>query len=133
MASKSTTGLLLDSADIMSTVLEGILYGECCIIHLEDGLVKYGNTFPDRPAGFFADVTEQTFLIKNTFTNSAWRWSGALGICMVYAQAPSTNARNVFGNKTGHWIVTFLSLTLASNLLSSEFIKRVGADPNILA
>jgi hypothetical protein len=46
------------------------------IIHLEDGLVKYGNTFPDRPAGFFADVTEQTFLIKNTFTNSAWRWSG---------------------------------------------------------
>ncbi|KAG2052746.1 hypothetical protein BDR06DRAFT_508082 [Suillus hirtellus] len=27
MASKSTTGLLLDSANIMSTVLEGVLYG----------------------------------------------------------------------------------------------------------
>ncbi|KAG1859767.1 hypothetical protein F4604DRAFT_1930494 [Suillus subluteus] len=191
MASKSTTGLPLDSANIMSTVLEGILYGEyrfsvlmfigtiwtftykqrirdinrpiavvaillfvlstahmiVGIVRLEDGLVKYGNTFHDGPAGFFADVTQQTFLIKNTIITlqtllgdgvviyrcyfvwqSVWiiilpcmMWCGvaAFGICMVYVQAPTTNAKNVFGNKTGHWITAFLSLTLATNLLSS--------------
>ncbi|KAG2033016.1 hypothetical protein BDR03DRAFT_1002324 [Suillus americanus] len=194
MASKSTTGLPLDAANIMSTVLEGILYGEyrfsvlmfiatiwtftykqrirdinrpiavvaillfvlstvhmiVGIIRLEDGLVKYGNTFHDGPAGFFADVTQRTFLIKNTIITlqtllgdgvviyrcyfvwqSVWiiilpcmMWCGvaAFGICMVYVQAPTTNAKNVFGNKTGHWITAFLSLTLATNLLSSGLL-----------
>ncbi|KAG1829016.1 hypothetical protein DFJ58DRAFT_294284 [Suillus subalutaceus] len=191
MASKSTTGLPLDSANIMSTVLEGILYGFSVlmfigtiwtftykqrirdinrpiavvaillfvlstahmivgIVRLEDELVKYGNTFHDGPAGFFADVTQQTFLIKNTIITlqtllgdgvviyrcyfvwqSVWiiilpcmMWCGvaAFGICMVYVQAPTTNAKNVFGNKTGHWITAFLSLTLATNLLSSELL-----------
>ncbi|KAG2106931.1 uncharacterized protein F5147DRAFT_636937 [Suillus discolor] len=191
MASKSTTGLPLDSANIMSTVLEGILYGFSVlmfigtiwtftykqrirdinqpstvvatllfvlstvhmivgIIRLEDGLVKYGNTFHDGPAGFFADVTQQTFVTKNTIITLqtllgdgvviyrcyvVWRsvwiiilpcmmWCGvaAFGICMVYVQAPTTNAKNVFGNQTGHWITAFLSLTLATNLLSSGLL-----------
>ncbi|KAG1853102.1 hypothetical protein F4604DRAFT_2044577, partial [Suillus subluteus] len=43
-------------------------------------------------------------------------------VFMVYVQAPTTNAKNVFGNKTGHWIMAFLSLTLATNLLSSGLL-----------
>lgn len=35
-------------------------------IRLEDGLVKHGNTLHDGPARFFADVTQQTFVTKNT-------------------------------------------------------------------
>ncbi|KAG2337642.1 hypothetical protein BDR05DRAFT_970072 [Suillus weaverae] len=191
MASKTTSGLPLDSANIMSTVLEGILYGFSVLmfigttwtftykqrirdinrpiavvatllfalstahiiigtIRLDDGLVKYGNTFHDGPAGFFADVRQEKFAIKNTIITlqtllgdgvviyrcyvvwqSVWiiilpcmMWCGvaAFGICMVYVQAPTTNAKNVFGNETGHWITAFLSLTLATNLLSSGLL-----------
>ncbi|KAG1781965.1 hypothetical protein EV702DRAFT_961192 [Suillus placidus] len=191
MASKTTSGLPLDSANIMSTVLEGILYGFSVLmfigtiwtftykqrirdinrpiavvatllfalstahiivgtIRLDDGLVKYGNTFHDGPAGFFADVRQEKFAIKNTIITlqtllgdgvviyrcyvvwqSVWiiilpcmMWCGvaAFGICMVYEQAPATNAKNVFGNETGHWITAFLSLTLATNLLSSGLL-----------
>lgn len=35
------------------------------IIRLEDGLVKYRDTFPDGPAAFFADVSQITYVIKN--------------------------------------------------------------------
>lgn len=120
------------------------------IIRLEDGMVKYGSTFRGGPVGFFTDVTQQSFLTKNTIITlqtllgdgvviyrcyfvwqSVWiiilpcmMWCGvaAFGICMVYAQAPTTDAKNVFGNKTGHWIMVFLSLTLATNLLSSALL-----------
>ncbi|KAG2093723.1 uncharacterized protein F5147DRAFT_657345 [Suillus discolor] len=99
------------------------------IIRLEYGLVKYGNTFHDGPARFFADVTQQTFVTKNTIiTLQTLLGDGVVvicnpfGICMVYVQAPTTNAKNVFGNQTGHWITVFLSLTLATNLLSSGLL-----------
>lgn len=36
------------------------------VIRLEDGLVKHGTTFHGGSAGFFADVTQQTFATKNT-------------------------------------------------------------------
>lgn len=35
------------------------------IIRLEDGLVKYRDTFPKGPAAFFADVTQETYVAKN--------------------------------------------------------------------
>lgn len=34
-------------------------------IRVEDGLVKYRNTFPGGPVAFFADLTQQTVVIKN--------------------------------------------------------------------
>ncbi|KAG1886847.1 uncharacterized protein F5891DRAFT_988745 [Suillus fuscotomentosus] len=34
------------------------------IIQLEDGLVKYRNTFPGGPAAFFADYTQETYVAK---------------------------------------------------------------------
>ncbi|KAG1725762.1 hypothetical protein EDB19DRAFT_1643854 [Suillus lakei] len=98
-------GIPLDTAAIMSTVLEGILYGFSVlmfigtiwtftykkrvrdvnrpiaavatllfvlstvhmvvdIIRVEDGLVKYRDTFPGGPAAFFADVAQETFVVK---------------------------------------------------------------------
>ncbi|KAG1804471.1 hypothetical protein EV424DRAFT_1432111 [Suillus variegatus] len=175
MASKSTTGLPLDSANIMSTVLEGILYGFSVLMFI--GTIwtfTYKQRIRDinQPSTVVATllfvlstahmivgtirledgltVTQQTFVTKNTIITLqtllgdgvviyrcyvVWRsvwiiilpcmmWCGvaAFGICMVYVQAPTTNAKNVFGNQTGHWITVFLSLTLATNLLSSGLL-----------
>jgi len=35
------------------------------IIRIEDGLVKYRDTFSGGPAAFFADVSQETYVIKN--------------------------------------------------------------------
>jgi hypothetical protein len=35
------------------------------IIRLEDGFVKYRDTFPGGPAAFFQDISQPTFLTKN--------------------------------------------------------------------
>ncbi|KAG1842251.1 hypothetical protein DFJ58DRAFT_732108 [Suillus subalutaceus] len=102
----SLAGIPMDAAAVMSSVLEGILYGfsvlmclgtiwtftykrhmqdanrpiavvatllfvlstahiVVVIIHIERGLVKYRDTFPGGPVAFFADVTQDTFVIKN--------------------------------------------------------------------
>ncbi|KAG1742638.1 uncharacterized protein EDB91DRAFT_1051674 [Suillus paluster] len=99
-------GIPLDTAAIMSTVLEGILYGFSVlmfmgtiwsltykhrmrdvnrpvtvvavlllvlstahmvvnIIRIDDGLVRYRDTFPGGPVAFFGDLSQQTFVIKN--------------------------------------------------------------------
>jgi hypothetical protein len=35
------------------------------IIRIEDGLVKYRDTFPGGPAAFFADASQETWVVKN--------------------------------------------------------------------
>jgi hypothetical protein len=35
------------------------------IIRVEDGLVKYRDTFPGGPAAFFADVAQVTYVTKD--------------------------------------------------------------------
>jgi hypothetical protein len=35
------------------------------IIRVEDGLVKYRNTYPGGPAAFFADISQDTYVIKH--------------------------------------------------------------------
>lgn len=35
------------------------------IIHVENGLVKYRDTWPGGPAAFFTDITEETYVIKH--------------------------------------------------------------------
>ncbi|OJA18399.1 hypothetical protein AZE42_09781 [Rhizopogon vesiculosus] len=100
------SGMPLDAAAIMSTVLEGILYGFSIlmfvgtmwtlthknrtqavnrpiatvailllllstahmivdIVRIEEGLVKYRDTFKGGPPAFFADVAQVTFVTKN--------------------------------------------------------------------
>ncbi|KAG1767856.1 hypothetical protein EV702DRAFT_979809 [Suillus placidus] len=36
-----------------------------CIIHVEDGLVKYRDSFPGGPVAFFTDVSQPTFVANN--------------------------------------------------------------------
>ncbi|KAG1854618.1 hypothetical protein F4604DRAFT_1802247 [Suillus subluteus] len=101
-----SSGIPLDAANLMSTLLEGILYGfsvlmfigtmwiftykrrtrntirptiavaallfilstshmTAGIIRVENGLVKYRDTFPGGPIAFFADLTQETFVVKN--------------------------------------------------------------------
>lgn len=102
----TSTSIPLDTAAIVSTTLEGILYGFSVlmfigtiwtftykkrmrdvnrpiaavavllfllstthlvvdIIRIEEGLVKYRNTFPGGPVAFFADGTQETYVIKS--------------------------------------------------------------------
>ena len=35
------------------------------IVRIDEGLVKYRNTFPGGPLAFFGDVAQNTFVIKN--------------------------------------------------------------------
>jgi hypothetical protein len=35
------------------------------IIRLENGFIKYRNTFPGGPAAFFQDISQPTFFTKN--------------------------------------------------------------------
>jgi hypothetical protein len=35
------------------------------IIRVEDGLVKYRNTYPGGPVAFFADISQETYVIKH--------------------------------------------------------------------
>lgn len=186
----ASPGIPLDTAAIMSSVLEGILYGFSVlmfvgaiwmmtyerrlrdinrpavaiatllfllstvhmvvgIIRIEDGLVKYRDTFPGGPAAFFADASQETWVVKNAIIilqtllgdgvviyrcyvvwQSVWiiimsciMWCGVavFGVITVYnfSQAPSNN---VFANQTRHLVAAFMTLTLATNLLSSGLL-----------
>ncbi|KAG1827778.1 hypothetical protein EV424DRAFT_596629 [Suillus variegatus] len=185
------TGMPLDAAAIMSTVLEGILYGFSVlmfigtiwtftykkrmrdvnrpiaavavflfllstmhmvidIIRVEDGLVKYRNTFPGGPAAFFADYTQETYVVKTTVIlmqtlladgvvvyrcyvvwQSVWvailpcmMWC-AIAVCgsyMVYDLSLASDAESVFTNQTGRWVAAFIVFTFATNLVSSGLL-----------
>ncbi|KAG1844552.1 hypothetical protein C8R48DRAFT_735378 [Suillus tomentosus] len=185
----TSRGIPLDVAAIMSTALEGILYGFSIlmfigtiwaltykrrlrevnrlivavtvmllilstahmivdIIRLEDGLVKYRDTFPDGPAAFFADVSQITYVIKNAIYIShtllgdgvviyrcyvvwqsarivilpsiLWCCSALTGFSAVYSVSQATsNAGNIFTKATGQ---SFFALTLSTNLISSGLL-----------
>ncbi|KAG2106928.1 uncharacterized protein F5147DRAFT_216204 [Suillus discolor] len=186
----ASPGIPLDTAVIMSSVLEGILYGfsvlmflgtiwiityKCRtrninrpavvvatllfllstvhmvvgIIRVEDGLVKYRDTFPGGPAAFFADISEETLAVKDAILvlqtllgdgvviyrcyivwQSVWiiiipcmTWCGiaAFGVVTLY-DFSQASSNNVFTNKIGHSVATFMALTLATNLLSSGLL-----------
>ncbi|OAX31160.1 hypothetical protein K503DRAFT_114069 [Rhizopogon vinicolor AM-OR11-026] len=186
------SGIPLDTAAIMSTVLEGILYGFSIlmfvgtvwtlthknrtqavnrpiatvailllllstahmivdIIRIEDGLVKYRDTFEGGPPAFFADVAQVTFVTKNAIyimqtllgdgvviyrcyvvwqsmliiilPSILWCSSGVTGFTAVYSISQATsNAGNIFAPATGQWIKAFFASTLSTNLLSSGLL-----------
>ncbi|KAG1822249.1 hypothetical protein EV424DRAFT_1511281 [Suillus variegatus] len=187
----ASPGIPLDTAVIMSSVLEGILYGFSVlmflgtiwiiiykrrtrdvnrpavavatllfllstahmvvgIIRIEDGLVKQRDTFPGGPAAFFADISEETLIVKNAILvlqtllgdgvviyrcyivwQSVWiiiipciMWCGiaAFGVVTLYDFSQASGTNNVFTKKTGHLVATFMTLTLATNLLSSGLL-----------
>lgn len=118
------------------------------IIRLEDGLVKYRDTFPDGPAAFFADVSQMTYVVKNAIyilhtllgdgfviyrcyivwqsariiilPSLLWCCSAFTGFSAVYSVSQATsNAGNIFTKATGQ---TFFALTLSTNLISSGLL-----------
>ncbi|KAG1864840.1 hypothetical protein F4604DRAFT_1656903 [Suillus subluteus] len=185
-----STGIPLDSAAIISTALEGILYGECCfsvllfvctmltsaykrdanrpialvaillltlstahmvtdIIRLEDGFVKYRDTFPGGPAAFFEDISQPTFLTKNilyafqtmlgdgvliyrcyhvwqsiwviVLPSLLWFSASAASFIVPYYASTSTGG-DIYSNLAGRWVVALLVLTLLTNLITSGLL-----------
>ncbi|KAG2090776.1 uncharacterized protein F5147DRAFT_724486 [Suillus discolor] len=156
----------------MSSVLEGILYGFSVLMFLGTiWIITYKrrtcdvnrpavvvatlmfllstvrcDTFPGGPAAFFADISEEMFVVKDTILvlqtmlgdgaviyrcyivwQSVWiiiipcmmRCGIAVfGVVTLY-DFSQASSNNVFTNKTGHLVATFMTkLTLATNLLS---------------
>ncbi|KAG1842252.1 hypothetical protein DFJ58DRAFT_666040 [Suillus subalutaceus] len=187
----TSTGIPLDTAAIMSTTLEGILYGFSVlmfigtiwtftykkrmrdvnrpaaavavslfllstahlvvdIIRIEEGLVKYRNTFPGGPVAFFADDTQETYVIKSAVVVMQtllgdgvvvyrcyvvwksvrviilpcmmWCAVAVCGTCMVYDFSLTSDAESLFTNETGHWVAGFLIFTFLTNLFSSGLL-----------
>ncbi|KAG1718952.1 hypothetical protein EDB19DRAFT_1898939 [Suillus lakei] len=177
---ESSTGIPLDAANLMSALLEGILYGFSVlmfmgtmwtfthkrrirdvnrpmivvatllfllstthmvvgIIHVENGLVKYRDTFPGWPGGNAIVVLETLLgdgvVIYRCYIvwQSVWviilpciLWCGVavFGVCMVYSmsQPQTNNSVNFFLNAIPQWITAFLAFTIATNLLSSGLL-----------
>jgi hypothetical protein len=186
----ASSGIPFDAAAIMSSVLEGILYGFSVlmfivtiwtvtykrrirdvnrpivavatllfllstahivvgIIRVEEGLVKYRDTFPGGSAAFFADVAQGTFLVKDVILilqtligdgvviyrcyivwQSVWiiiipcmMWCGiaAFGVFAVYCLS-QVSSKTIFTDQAGHIVAGFIALTLATNLLSSGLL-----------
>ncbi|KAG2088952.1 uncharacterized protein F5147DRAFT_726495 [Suillus discolor] len=121
------------------------------IIHVENGLVKYRDTWPGGPAAFFTDITEETYVIKHALYVSQtvladglmiyrcyalWRsirviivpsllWCAvvATGIRAVYGNSQATSdPGDVFAIDLEKWIIAFIVLTLITNLLCSGLL-----------
>ncbi|KAG1736985.1 hypothetical protein EDB19DRAFT_1909994 [Suillus lakei] len=136
-------------AAAVATLLVLTEYRVVGIIRIEDGLVKYRDTFPGGPVAFLADVSQKTFVVKNAIIalqtllgdgvmiyrcyvvwKSVWiimipfmMWCGiaVFGLFTINNFLRSST-NNVFTNQTGHLIATFMILTLATNLLSSGLL-----------
>ncbi|KAG1818856.1 hypothetical protein EV424DRAFT_1404987 [Suillus variegatus] len=177
-----------DSGALMSTVLEGILYGFSVlmfmgtmwsltykqhvrdinrpifivailllllstvhivvnIIRVEDGLVKYRDTYPGGPRAFFADVSQETYVIKHALyvlqtlladgvviyrcyvvwqsvwviilPSMLWCSVAVTGVTAVYSVSQSSSSTSVFAQDLAMWIMGFLISTIAANASSS--------------
>ncbi|KAG1859835.1 hypothetical protein F4604DRAFT_1930571 [Suillus subluteus] len=129
MAVVATLLFLLSTADIVIV-----------IIQLEDGLVKYRDTFPGGPEAFFADRSQKTFIAKNVIYTLqtllgdgvviyrcyvVWQsvWVIILPSmlwCGIAASGVPWIIGSVIGS--GGWIDILLNFTLATNLLSSGLV-----------
>ncbi|KAG2037504.1 hypothetical protein BDR03DRAFT_956751 [Suillus americanus] len=120
------------------------------IIQLEDGLVKYRDTFPGGPEVFFADTQQEAFIARHVMYTlqtllgdgvviyrcyvvwqSVWviilpsmLWCGiaVFGIFWIYARSSIFIGPLDSAGVTETWIVGFLAFTLATNLFSSGLV-----------
>ncbi|KAG2136052.1 hypothetical protein DEU56DRAFT_367205 [Suillus clintonianus] len=187
----TSSGIPLDSANVLSTSLECMLYGfsalmfmgtvwaltyKCRIqdvnrpiavvaillfmistahivvdiIRAEDGLVKYRDTFPGGPAGFFGDITQKSYAIKHALYllqtlladgvviyrcyvvwQSVWviiapsmLWCGSVvtGVAANYFISQASSSEVIFAKPLGQWITAFVILTMTTNFLSSGLL-----------
>ncbi|KAG1731259.1 hypothetical protein EDB19DRAFT_1912558 [Suillus lakei] len=182
-----STGIPLDSATIIATVLEGILYGFSVlmfictmwasaykrdinrpialvatlllilstayfvidIIRLENGLVKYRDTFPGGPAAFFQDISQPTFVTKIVIYTlqtmlgdgvliyrcyvvwqSVWviilpsmLWCSTSAASLVASYyATQATGRDFHINPAGQWLTVFFAFTLSTNFTTSGLL-----------
>ncbi|KAG2141893.1 hypothetical protein DEU56DRAFT_734031 [Suillus clintonianus] len=121
------------------------------IIRVQDGLVKYRDTFPGGPVAFFGDITQVTYVIKHALymiqtlladgvviyrcyvvwktvwviivPSVLWCGGAVTGVAAVYdlSQA-SRNPTDIFTTVVADWIKVFIISTLVTNLLSSGLL-----------
>ncbi|KAG2340475.1 hypothetical protein BDR05DRAFT_966754 [Suillus weaverae] len=119
------------------------------IIRIEDGLVKYRDTYPGGPSAFFADVSQDTFVVKHVFyvmqtlladgvviyrCHAVWRsilviilpcvlWCSVAvtGVYAVYSCSQASSS-SIFAKALARWVMVFLASTIATNLLSSGLL-----------
>lgn len=129
--------LLLSTAHIVAS-----------IIRVEDGLVKYRDTYPGGPVAFFADVTEEMFVIKHALYvlqtlladgvvvfrcyvvwQSVWviivptmLWC-SIAVTGLYAVWNGSQYNtSIFDPVLETWILVFFISTIVANVLSSGLI-----------
>ncbi|KAJ8593698.1 hypothetical protein M405DRAFT_731004 [Rhizopogon salebrosus TDB-379] len=118
------------------------------IIRVEDGLVKYRDTFPGGPAAFFADVAQVTYVTKDlifilqTLLGDAvviyrcyvvWQslwviivpsvlWCSSAGKSQSCSRSPSARTGSIFATTTALWVTAFFALSVSTNLMSSGLL-----------
>ncbi|KAG2347121.1 hypothetical protein BDR05DRAFT_1043978 [Suillus weaverae] len=189
--SDSFSGIPLDSANVLSTSLECILYGFSVLMFMgtvwaltykrrmqdmnrpisvvaillfvlstahiivdifraEEGLVKYRDTFPGGPVGFFGDITQKSYATKHAIyllqtlladgvviyrcfvvwqcvwviivPSLLWCGSVVTGVAANYYIARASSSAVIFAKPLGQWITAFVVLTITTNLLSSGLL-----------
>ncbi|KAJ8589772.1 hypothetical protein M405DRAFT_791234 [Rhizopogon salebrosus TDB-379] len=121
------------------------------MVRIENGFVKYRDTFPGGPAAYFANINEPLFVAKNfivvfqTLVGDAvliyrcyvvwqsiwiiivpsllWCSSAVTGILAPYCALQATsNTTNIFAKATSQWVTAYFASTLATNLLGSGLL-----------
>ncbi|KAG2757236.1 hypothetical protein P692DRAFT_20867808 [Suillus brevipes Sb2] len=88
------------------------------IIRVEDGLVKYRNTYPGGPVAFFADISQETYVIKHAlFAATSFGMTGVHGVYNA-----SRYNTSIFTQELETWIIGFFISAIAANVLSSGIL-----------
>lgn len=118
------------------------------IIRVEDGLVKYRDTYPGGPAAFFADISQETYVIKHALyvlqtlvadgvviyrcyvvwqsvrviilPSMLWCGVAVTGVHAVYNTLRYNTS--IFAQELATWILGFFISTIAANVLSSGLL-----------
>ncbi|KAH0830151.1 hypothetical protein J3R83DRAFT_1499 [Lanmaoa asiatica] len=120
------------------------------IYRLIYGFITKADIFPGGPTGFFADVTQRTFIIKNavfvlqTLLGDGvviyrcyvvwqslrvimppvmlWCAASVTSVGFLYRMSHATDLEQVILVDSGKWILPFYLLTMATNVLSSALL-----------
>lgn len=115
---------------------------------MEDGLVKYRDTYPGGPAAFFADISQETYVIKHALyalqtlvadgvviyrcyvvwqsvqviilPSMLWCGVAVTGVHAVYNTLRYNTS--IFTQELATWILGFFISTIAANVLSSGLL-----------
>lgn len=121
-----------------------------CIIRADDALIKYRDTFPGGPGAFFADVTQETYVIKYALyvlqtlladgvviyrcyvvcqsvraiilPTILWCSVVVTGVHAVYGVSQSKSTTSIFAQELGTWVMAFLASTIVTNAFSSGLL-----------